>query len=404
MPFKVGSNGGDLCSIFLTEYDVINQFTGHELWMWGLSKTGGLGLNGTAPRTFGVWDSRSSPVQTISGGTNWKQISPGGDTYSFTSAIKTDGTLWTWGSNYGKLGDNTAIYRSSPVQTVAGGTNWKSVCTGLQSAFAIKTDGTLWGWGCNGEGCLGDNTTIPKSSPVQVVGNATNWKCVSTDGGVVVGLKTDGTLWTWGRGYVGALGDNTTISKSSPVQTIAGGTNWRTIAGGGYMASGIKTDGTLWLWGRSVRGGLGDNTTIRKSSPVQTIAGGTNWKQISIRGYAAAAAIKTDGSLWVWGRNCYGRLGNNSTIDASSPVQTIAGGTNWRSVTTSPYNTAGIKIDGTLWVWGRNGNCVLGIVGDNTINSRSSPVQTIAVGTNWRTLSLSTSSIGALRLFNGYDF
>ena len=338
-------------------------FSSGGLWTWGTNNWGQLG--------DGTTINKSSPVQTIAAGTNWKQVAAG--EYCST-AIKTDGTLWTWGFNLeGQIGDNTTISKSSPVQTIAGGTNWKQVSVSRHVA-AIKTDGTLWTWGSNVYGQLGDGTTIDKSSPVQTIAAGTNWKQVAAGSGITAVIKTDGTLWMWGNNGYGQLGDGTRITKSSPVQTIAGGTNWAQVSISGFrFVAAIKTDGTLWTWGSNYYSGLGDGTTIDKSSPVQTIAGGTNWKQVS-----GSSAIKTDGTLWVWGfNNYYGNLGDGTTISKSSPVQTIAGGTNWKQVSGS----SAIKTDGTLWTWGYNND---GSLGDGTTIDKSSPVQTIAGGTNWK--------------------
>jgi alpha-tubulin suppressor-like RCC1 family protein len=230
---------------------------------------------------------KSSPVQTVTYGINWSQVSAG---YLYTAAIKTDGTLWCWGENSaGQLGNNTVSRRSSPVQTVAGGTNWKQVSCGYTSIAAIKTDGTLWGWGYGNQGQLGNNKGLPRSSPVQTVTFGTNWKQVSTVGSHTAAIKTDGTLWTWGDNSYGQLGDNTIISKSSPVQTVTYGTNWKQVSCGNTQVTAIKTDGTLWCWGRNSYGKLGDNTTTNRSSPVQTSAYGKNWKQVSAGGFRTAA-------------------------------------------------------------------------------------------------------------------
>ena len=253
--------------------------------------------------------------------------------------------LWTWGIGlWGLLGDNTIAYKSSPVQTIAGGTNWKSVSAGWYYTTAIKTDGTLWTWGYNNYGQLGDNTLDNKSSPVQTISAGTNWKSVA--GGLyhTAAIKTDGTLWLWGRNNNVQLGDNTQVNKSSPVQTISAGTNWKSVAAGFYNTAAIKTDGTLWTWGYNNYGQLGDNTTTHKSSPVQTIAAGTNWKSVA-GGRYHTAAIKTDGTLWTWGQNNYGQIGDNTTVNKSSPVQTIAGGTNWKSVAAGYEHTAATKDD-----------------------------------------------------------
>ena len=342
------------------------------LWLWGYNASGQLGDNSITHR--------SSPVQTVSGGTNWKLVGGGG--YRHTAAIKTDGTLWLWGHNqFGALGDNTQTHRSSPVQTVSGGTNWKQVAGGGYHTAAIKTDGTLWTWGWNDFGQLGDNSITNKSSPVQTVSGGTNWKQVSGGYLHTAAIKTDGTLWTWGRNYYyGSLGNNTRTDRSSPVQTVSGGTNWKLVAGGGYHTAAIKTDGTLWLWGYNNNGQLGDNSITGTSSPIQTVSAGTNWKQVSC-GYLNTAAIKTDGTLWTWGFNAQGQLGDNTPDWRSSPVQTVSGGTNWKQVAGGGYITAAIKTDGTLWLWGTNG---VGELGDNTRTNRSSPVQTVSAGTNWK--------------------
>ncbi len=122
--------------------------------------------------------------------------------------------------------------------------------------------------------------------------------------------------------------------------TFAGGTNWKQVTGR-YSTAAIKTDGTLWTWGYNNFGQLGDNTTTYRSIPVTTFAGGTNWKQVS-HGIIHSAAIKTDGTLWTWGYNGYGQLGINDTTSRSTPVTTFAGGTNWKQVTGS-FHTAAIE-------------------------------------------------------------
>jgi alpha-tubulin suppressor-like RCC1 family protein len=380
------NNGGTI-----TDFDdafISNDlFVNGGLWLWGQNSYGQIGNN----TTLFVLDGYVSPVQTISGGSNWKQVSNGGNT---SAAIKTDGTLWLWGYNfYGQLGINNTLARSSPVQTISGGANWKQVACGTDHVACIKTDGTLWLWGNNGVGQLGNNNTTRRSSPVQTVSGGTNWKQVSCANAYTGAIKTDGTLWLWGQGTAGALGNNQMIDVSSPVQTIAGGTNWRKVVTAVNVAA-LKTDGTLWLWGNNFQGRLGDNTIVSKSSPVQTVSAGNNWKDVAVYN-SLTAAIKTDGTLWLWGGNTQGELGDNTIISKSSPVQTISGGTNWKQCAMQGQSSGGIKTDGTLWVWGANRNGILGN-GDGTFTFRSSPVQTAAGGTNWQT----TSTNGGTALTN----
>lgn len=375
MPFISGPDG-DLKTAFVSDAFLLDQFVGNTLFTWGINTTNGqLGDNTVV--------NKSNPVQTVTGGINWKSVSCG---YRHTTAIKTDGTFWTWGDNtFGQLGNNTITKRSSPVQTIAGGTNWKSVSGGYSHTAAIKTDGTLWCWGDNWDGGLGDNTRTGRSSPVQTVTIGTNWKSVSAGRLHTAAVKTDGTLWFWGFNSSGQLGDNSATKRSSPVQTVAFGTNWKNVYSGVYSdhVAAIKTDGTLWTWGSNSYGQLGDNTITNRSSPVQTVTFGSNWKQCSL-GQIYTVAIKTDGTLWSWGSNYAGSLGDNTITSRSSPVQTVAFGTNWKQASTGRYHTAAIKTDGTLWCWAYNAN---GELGNNTTTKRSSPVQTTAYGTNWKQIS-----------------
>ena len=384
------SNGADLGKKLITKdylisvYPSIGQQIGipPELWTWGQGTSGQLGTNDTTHK--------STPVTTSAGGTNWKQVSAGKD---HCAAIKTDGTLWTWGKGINaQLGDNTTTDKSTPVTTFAGGTNWKQVSSNGYHTAAIKTDGTLWTWGGGNSGQLGNNDPTSKSIPVTTFAGGTNWKQVSAGRLHSAAIKTDGTLWTWGKGTYGRLGDYTVTDKSTPVTTFAGGTNWKQVSSGWYHTAAIKTDGTLWTWGRGDSGQLGDNTVAHKSTPVTTFAGGTNWKQVS-SGSNHCAAIKTDGTLWTWGIGTNGRLGDNTTTSKSTPVTTFAGGTNWKQVGGGGYHCAAIKTDGTLWTWGYGHQ---GRLGDNTATSRNTPVTTFAGGTNWKQVSAGTFT-GAIK-------
>jgi len=207
---------------------------------------------------------------------------------------------------------------------------------------AVKTDGTLWAWGDGAWGQLGLGGTAYYSSPVQV-GTLTNWKQVSISQYASYGLKTDGTLWSWGGTFYGQMGigfASGTVYYSSPVQ-VGNLTNWKSISSGQHSVAAIKTDGTLWAWGDNRYGQLGIGSIGNYySSPVQ-IGSLTNWKSVSV-GFTNMAAVKTDGTLWVWGNNGYGQIGN-STVGASyysSPIQ-VGSLTNWKQVSAG-YHTSAI--------------------------------------------------------------
>jgi hypothetical protein len=283
MPNQFLSPEGDLENYFVTEYWLIDQYVGDQLWTWGSGSSSQLG---NAVTTGNI----STPVTTFAGGTNWKQVSSGGN---HAAAIKTDGTLWTWGRGIsGALGNASATDTSTPITTFAGGTNWKQVSGGVFYTAAIKTDGTLWVWGLGTNGRLGNAVTTGNiSTPVTTFAGGTNWKQVSSGDSHTAAIKTDGTLWTWGRNNSGQLGNASTTSVSTPVTTFAGGTNWKQVSSGDHTAA-IKTDGTLWTWGAGNFAVLGNAALpATMSTPVTTFAGGTNWKQV-ISSISLTAAVQ----------------------------------------------------------------------------------------------------------------
>ena len=321
-PVTTSAGGANWKQVACGTYHVSAIKTDGTLWTWGYNDTGQLGINVAGSTTY-----RTTPVTTFAGGTNWKQVACGA---FHTVAIKTDGTLWTWGYNFGgELGINATGTRCTPVTTFAGGANWKQVSCANGHTEAIKTDGTLWVWGGNG-GQLGTNDTNTRCTPVTTFAGGTNWKQVFCGYNHTAAIKTDGTLWTWGQNSYGQLGINATGTRCTPVTTFAGGANWKQVGTRTYQTAAIKTDGTLWNWGGNDNGYLGINVTGNRCTPVTTFAGGTNWKQVAV-GFNHMAAIKTDGTLWTWGRN-FGALGDNTTTNRSTPVTTFAGGTNWKQV------------------------------------------------------------------------
>ena len=340
------------------------------MWAWGYNQYGQLGQNNTTHY--------SSPVQ-IGSDANWAITEFGrSKTASLTALqVKSDGTLWSWGDGgEGSLAQNNRTDYSSPVQI--SGTTWKFVVnatnTSGQSVFGIKTDGTLWGWGNNQYGSLGQNNNTSRSSPVQV-GSDTTWKEVASGNDVSGATKTDGTLWMWGRNNSGQLAQNNTTNPngiSSPVQVP--GTSWNHVYSGYGYFYGTKTDGTLWVWGGGGYGSLGQNQASAKySSPTQIP--GTTWQQVTT-GNTFSIATKTDGTMWAWGYNDKGALGvldhHDDGHNYSSPVQIPGTNWIWASAVANASTAAALKSDGTLWSWGYNG---MGALGQNDKTNRSSPIQ-----------------------------
>jgi len=298
--------------------------TDGTLWTWGTNSGGNLGNLGATTASV------SSPVQVSGVGVTWSQVG-GVGTSPHMGAVKSDGTLWMWGTNtLGALGDLTTTNKSSPVTTAGGGTNWKQIYVAGPSTAAIKTDGTLWTWGGNSNGQLGNGSTaLGQSSPITTSGGGTNWSQVSvaSTAGFMAAVKTDGNIWTWGNNSNGQLGDGTVVAKSSPISVIGGIVPpWKQVAAGTAHCAAIKSDGTLWTWGSNSVGqlGTGGATSASASSPVTTAGGGTNWQQVDAGGNNSGG-IRTDGTLWLWGDNSNGQLGDGvTTTSRSSPTTTVS--------------------------------------------------------------------------------
>jgi len=267
------------------------------LWCWGYNNYGEVGDGTTVNKT--------APVQ-VSGGGTWKDVSSGA---YHTCAIKNDDTLWCWGyNNSGQVGDGTSTTRTTPRQIVSG-TTWQSIDLGFSHSCALKSDNTFWCWGYNAHGQLGTGNTSNQNVPTQISGGGV-WKQISTDETRSCGIKLDDTLWCWGTGLLGN-------GNNAPVYTptaIASNDTWLQIAAGGSHICGIKTNGTLWCWGNDDYMQIGDmNNALTKPMPTE-VYGNTTWKQVSL-GWMHTCGIKTNDTLWCWGKGSNGQLGYGFTYN-----------------------------------------------------------------------------------------
>jgi len=355
------------------------DFPTKTLYTWGCGNALGVGAN----------TSRSSPGTTVGNIVTWSSVSAGQDA---AAGIKTDGTLWTWGvGNYGMLGNGAGYTTNSPGTTAGGGTNWCRISVGSAHMAGIKTDGTLWTWGYNGSGQLGTGNTTSRNSPGTVAGGGSTWCQVSAARAYTVAVKTDGTFWSWGANGYGQLGNATNTNRSSPGTLSGGGTIWcKAIASSmSCHTAGLKTDGTICTWGAGGYGRLGGGSTANINAPSAVSGGGTTWCDAAV-GSNFTVALKSDNTLWTWGHNGYGTLGTGTTTNRSSPGTVAGGGSTWCSASSGLSHTAAVKTDGTLWTWGCNGN---GRLGDGTTTNRSSPGTTAGGGTTW-------SAVGAGQLYS----
>lgn len=370
-----------------------NDFTSvpedFSIYAWGNNSLGKLGTNNTV--------NTSSPVGIVGGFSDWCQANT--KVANHNLAIRSNGTLWSWGRNsYGQLGSNDFTPRSSPISVVGGFTDWCQASAGYSHSLAIRSNGQLWSWGNNSFGRLGDDTTTNRNSPVSVLGGFADWCQASAGLNFSVAVRSNGTLWAWGFNNSGGLGDCTTVTKSSPVSVVGGFTDWCTASAGAQHTLGVRCNGTLWAWGNNGQGRLGDNTTVNKSSPVSVVGGFTDWCQASAS-YYYSIGLRSNGSLWAWGCNGQGRLGDNTTINRSSPVSVVGGFTDWCQATVGWSHTLGVRTNGTVWAWGSNGS---GNLGDNTTTDRSSPVSISGGLTGWTQVGAGFNHSVALRNSKGF--
>jgi YD repeat-containing protein len=363
-----------------------NDFTSELVglaWSWGCNSAGRLGDNTATDR--------SSPVSVVGGFTDWCQTSAGG---SHSLGLRTNGTVWAWGTGgNGVLGNNSNVSQSSPVSVVGGFTDWCQVSAGGDHSLALRTNGTAWAWGRNANGNLGDDTTTSRSSPVSVVGGFTDWCQVSAGTCHNLAVRTNGTAWAWGGNSQGRLGDDTTTDRSSPVSVVGGFTDWFQLSAGREHSLGVRSNGTAWAWGQSIFGRLGDNTATDRSSPVSVVGGFTDWCQTSA-GSDHSLAVRTNGTVWAWGRNGQGQLGDDTTTNRSSPVSVVGGFTDWCHISAGNDHSLAVRTTGTVWAWGYNGQ---GRLGDGTTTNRSSPVSVVGGFTDWCQVSAGNSHSLAIR-------
>jgi alpha-tubulin suppressor-like RCC1 family protein len=327
-------------------------------WAWGYNSNGQLG-DGTTTR-------RLAPVQ-VTGMTTTVAITAGD---YFSIFLKSDGTLSACGgNNNSQLGDGTTTRRTTCV-SVSGLANIVSLAAGAEHSMALKNDGTLWAWGYCGDGELGDGIIPSSRLPIQVSG-LTNVAKISAGWTCGMVLKSDNTLWAWGSNSSGQLGDGSTTSKKSPVISAISGV--AEIAGAAVHTVILKNDGKVWACGDNSYGQIGDGTTTQRNSPVNISSISPNVNNIIqiAANNANSMALRSDGTVWSWGGNWSGQIGDGTTTQRNSPVQ-VSGLTGMTAISVGFGHNMALKNDGTVWAWGDNER---GQLGDGTTTQRTTPVQ-----------------------------
>lgn len=343
-----------------THYGTLSVFTSDgTVYTWGKNDYGQVG-NGAATQT------QVAPYQ--------RPVTPAfvsiQHSLNHSVALTNDGKIYAWGRNdRGQSGNGTLTANFVPEQ-VGTGKNWQKITSGWLHVAALRNDGTLWGWGNNAANELTSQITPNYADnyytqPVQL-NEDNDWKDVFAGYTRTFAIKNNGTLWARGNGSFGALGTGNTAFAVSFTQ-ITNDSDWKIIANGGdYFTLALKTNGTLWAWGNNAPGTIGNGATTSVLTPQQI--GTATWKAISA-GNFHSLGIQTDGTLWQWGS--YGWINGTILIPAYlSPTQ-VGNGTDWVKVAAGHSISFALKADQTVWAWGYNSE---GWYGNGSVTSSATPV------------------------------
>jgi alpha-tubulin suppressor-like RCC1 family protein len=367
-----------------------------KLWCWGRNPYGQIGDGTSGGAQYG-------PTR-IEAENDWDDVAAGlGDS---SCALDVAGVIWCWGDNqYGQLGDGSYFSRTHPV-TVATTLRFAQVALGKEHACAVAAGdaaGELWCWGRNWRGQLGQGTTSP-DEPVPVpVGDAADWLAVSAGDSHTCALKTDNTLWCWGHNESGQLGTGETgfaFYRYEPEQ-IGEDDDWIALSAGAFHSCGIRNEdagNTLWCWGINSNGRLGDGTETHRNEPTQENEEWTDWVSIAT-GERHSCGIRSAGlsgqTLWCWGYNG-GNLGDGTGTHRSSPVQEYEEREDWSAVSPGDFFTCGLSDgDGSkLWCWGASNTS--GQLGYEGLHSNA-PLEIDEAGNGWFGLSAGKAHACGLR-------
>jgi alpha-tubulin suppressor-like RCC1 family protein len=406
-PFVASYYGG-------TGNDLVLVWAGNRPVAWGSNTSGKLGNNSTS--NSGI------PVAVMTAGTplagrTLLALSAGS---GHSLSLFSDGTLASWGYNgNGELGNNTTTNSILPVAVITAGTplagqTVAAISAGNGHSLALCSDGTLATWGSNIYGELGNNTTTTHSSvPVAVTTAGTplvgkSVVAISAGASHNLVLCSDGTLAAWGDNDSGQLGNGTTTTSNVPVAVTTAGTPLagRTAVA---MASGaghnivLCSDGSLVAWGANDSGQLGNNTTTSSNAPVTVTTAGTvlaGKTVIAVTvGTSHSLALCSDGTLAAWGDNIFGDLGNNSTLQRHVPVAVntsgVLAGKTVIAISAGAYHSMALCADGTLAIWGYNGDDELGNSSINFFSSNPVAVDTSKLAPGERFMRVVSGSSSA---------
>jgi alpha-tubulin suppressor-like RCC1 family protein len=334
-----------------------------SVWVWGDNNNGGELGNGTSYlEPLPQQVPNFAGVVGASAGSGWMM------------AVRSDGSAWVWaGQVHGIYGKGTSTPSPTPAvpMKIAALSGVSALSAGGNHELAILTNGTVWAWGANDSGQIGNNASgADVLSPVQVLTQAAS---ISAGASHSLAVRSDNTLWSWGNNQNGQLGTGTmgtNILLPTPIAALSG---VQAASAGSFHSLAVLSDGTVWAWGDNSAGELGQPSgSLASSLPPIAVAGAP--KSIAVAaGLNYSLALAADGTVWSWGSNNYGLLGRGGATETPAPVEGLS---NIVSVSAGVSFAMALRSDGTVWSWGNNG---LGQLGNLVMTSSPTPVQALGL-------------------------
>jgi alpha-tubulin suppressor-like RCC1 family protein len=316
---------------------------------WGANQSGQLGDNTRIRKPAPVQMERLTDIVDVAAGSG--SLGSNG----FSLALLGDGTVWAAGENeFGQLGDGTTTDHAKP-NPVVGLSGMVGISAGMGFGAAVGADGVAWAWGYNVDGQLGDGTTHGRLTPVPV-SELTGVVQVAAGEDHVVALRDDGTVWTWGSNQFGQLGDGTAAGHRTVPDVVPGLDGVVAVSAGARHSMALRSDGTVWGWGDNDEGQLGDGSVHSRVAPV---AAKNLTRVVAIDGGGQSSlALDGDGRAWAWGAAAGATLGDVATaakpavVHGLDDAEEVAAGDTFFLVRVA---------DGRVWSWGSNSSGQLGI-------------------------------------------
>jgi alpha-tubulin suppressor-like RCC1 family protein len=334
---------------FATDTNSLALKSDGSVWAWGSGDEGQLGNGSRTDSNVPVRVANLNCVTAIAVGGNQGL------------ALRTDGSVWAWGGNSrGQLGDGTGANSDMPVAVTGLGAGVVAIAAGEENSLALKSDGSVWAWGRNDRGQLGNGTSNDSEVPAPVSGLASGVIQIADGGDFSLAMKADGSVWGWGNNFSGQLGHAApqTFNTPTPVNGLAAGVKAIAVGEGNSLA--LLANGSVLAWGKNTSGELGNGTT--KDTPVPTLVSGFSSGVIAVAVGRSdfSLALKSDGSVWAWGWGAAGQLGNGSSDDRHVPTPVTGLRRGVIAIAGGGGGGLALKSDGSVWAWGTNNHGELG--------------------------------------------